>query len=202
MPGVAIPAIDSRMYFGFLDVVVVEGGALERSILREVLAGFKVRSCKRFATTDDTFDYLKHSPAHLLIVGTAEGTMDAYAMIQTIRRLAGNAVRTMPIVLLTGHTQQSNVLRARDCGASFVVAKPITPAVLYGRIAWLARDRRATVEGGEYCGPDRRFQSIGPRAGANGRRATDLSLAVGETQAPKRPQEEINAMMNPKAIAL
>ena len=70
-------------------------------------------------------------------------------------------VRTTAVILLAGHTLQSNVMRGRDCGANFVIAKPITPKILYDRVVWLAKDARAFVESPSYVGPDRRFQKIG-----------------------------------------
>ncbi len=102
------------------------------------------------------------------------------------------------MILLIGHTQKAHVLHARDCGANAVVAKPLKPDVLYRRIAWLARDIRKFVISDGYTGPDRRFKAIGPPAGTEGRRDTDLSLKVGESSAPNMSQDEIDAMLNGK----
>jgi DNA-binding response OmpR family regulator len=102
--------------------------------------------------------------------------------------------------LLTGHTQRANVIRARDCGASFVVAKPILPKVLYSRIVWLAKDRRDFIDVESYCGPNRRFQNVGPPEGMEGRRSDDLSLTIGNAVEENMSQDEIDALMNPKSV--
>ena len=42
------------------------------------------------------------------------------------------------------------------------------------------RDQRAFITSKAYCGPDRRFQKLGPPPGTDGRRHDDLSLKIGE----------------------
>ncbi len=187
-----------RVFFGSLSVVVVESGSLERDILMQVLTGFKVKAINKYPTTDGAIDHLQHEQTDLLIVGAVAGEMDAYAFIRWVRQSLVPAVQTLPVILLTGHTQHANVIRARDCGANFVVAKPITPHVLYGRVSWLARDPRKFVTSDGYTGPDRRFQASGPPAGMDGRRKTDLSLEIGEASMPNMLQADIDAMLSGK----
>ena len=90
-------------------------------------------------------------------------------------------------------------MRARDCGANFVVTKPLAPRVLLDRIAWLGRETRGFVEIGDgYVGPDRRFKAYGPPAGEAGRRRDDLPLEVGEAVESNMSQDDIDALMNPR----
>jgi DNA-binding response OmpR family regulator len=200
----AATELDSRAYFGALTVVLVESNDLEAEILSQVLTGFKVRGIVRFASAAEAEGHLARETADLLVVGSArgkEGGIDEYDLVRRIRRNKSGGGRMAPIILLAGHTSQGNVLRARDCGASFVVAKPITPQVLYERIMWLAKDARPFVTCDSYTGPDRRFQKLGPPAGTEGRRKDDLSLRVGEATAPNLSQSEIDAFLTGKGVA-
>ncbi len=199
----AAAAVDSRVYFGALLVVLVETNDLEADIVAQVLTGFKVRGISRFRSAAEAEEHLARDVADLLVVGATrgkEGDVDEFDLVRRIRRNKGANARTSPIILLAGHTSQGNVLRARDCGASFVVAKPITPQVLYERIMWLAKDARPFVTADSYVGPDRRFQKLGPPAGTEGRRKDDLSLKVGEAKMPNLSQSEIDAMLNGKGL--
>ncbi len=183
--------------------MLVEANDLEADILAQVLMGFKVRSINRFRGATEAEEHLERDTADLLVVGSArakEGDVDEFDFIRRIRRKKTGGARTAPIILLAGHTSQENVLRARDCGASFVVAKPITPQVLYGRVIWLAKDARPFVSADSYSGPDRRFQKLGPPADMEGRRKDDLSLKVGEAKMPNLSQSEIDAMLNGKGL--
>jgi DNA-binding response OmpR family regulator len=200
----AATELDSRAYFGALTVLLVESNDLEAEILSQVLSGFKVRGIVRFSSAAEAEGHLARDTADLIVVGAArgkDGDIDEYDLVRRIRRNKAGGGRTAPIILLAGHTSQGNVLRARDCGASFVVAKPITPQVLYERIMWLARDARPFVMCDTYSGPDRRFQKLGPPAGTEGRRKDDLSLRVGEATAPNLSQSEIDAFLTGKGVA-
>jgi DNA-binding response OmpR family regulator len=194
------PEFDQRMYFGSLAVLALESSTLELDLLAQVLNGFRVRTLARFADAQSAWTHLERESADLLFVGNAAGAMDEFEFIRRLRHSKTASTRTSPIILLSGHTQRNNVLRARDCGASFVVAKPITPKVLYARIVWLARDRRSFIDGDNYTGPDRRFQNLGPPSGLNGRRSDDLSLTVGTAVEDNMSQDEIDAMLNPKGM--
>ena len=197
----ARPELDTRLYFGRLSVLLIEGNALEAEIVTQVLTGFKVRSVIRFDTAAKARDHLAHDCADLIMVGTVQpvaGDMDEYDFIRWLRRSKVQMIQTASIVLLAGHTSEANILRARDCGASFVIAKPITPRVVYDRVLWLARDGRSFINEETYAGPDRRFQKLGPPPNTDGRRKDDLSLKVGDAKQPNMSQNEIDALLNGK----
>ena len=193
--------VDTRVYFGQLDVLVFEFNELESEILAQVLGSFKVRTISRFRAIAEAQEHLAREPCQLVIVGTTprDADIDEYDFIRLLRRSKIEEVRTASVILLAGHTPQSNVLRARDCGASFVIAKPITPRVLYDRVKWLAKDTRPFVDSPNYAGPDRRFQMLGPPSGTAGRRRTALSLKSGRGKGPNFSQSEIDAMLSGKA---
>ena len=191
--------LDTRLYFGRLSVLLVEGNPLEAEIISQVLMGFKVRTVNRFDSAGQARDQLERNGAELVVVGTLQsgpGEMDEYDFIRSLRRSKDESVRTASIILLAGHTSEANVIRARDCGASFVIAKPITPRVMYDRVVWLAKDARPFINVDSYAGPDRRFQKLGPPPNTEGRRKDDLSLKVGAAKAPNLSQNEIDAMLN------
>ena len=201
MSETAPPVLDQRLYFGSLSVLALESNLLELDLLAQVLSGFKIRSLARFTQFEAAWAHLAHDTADLLFVGTATGEMDEFEFVRRLRRTKELATRIAPTILLTGHTQRANILRARDCGASFVVAKPITPQVLYSRIVWLAKDKRSFIDCDSYCGPNRRFQNLGPPEGMEGRRSDDLSLTIGNAVEDNMSQDEIDALMNPKSVA-
>ena len=195
------PEFDTRVYFGKLSVLLVEANALEAEIIVQVLTGFKVRNVVRFETAAQARDHLQRAQAELIIVGPAhsgDGEMDEYDFIRWLRRSRVETTKTAAIILLAGHTSEANVLRARDCGASFIIAKPITPRVVYDRVVWLAKDGRAFIDAETYAGPDRRFQKLGPPPNTDGRRKDDLSLKVGDAKEPNMSQNEIDALLNAK----
>lgn len=190
--------LDQRMYFGSLSVLALESSLLELDLLAQVLSGFRIRTLARFTQSEAAWAHLEREPADLVFVGTASESMDEFEFIRRIRRAPDAVTRAAPVILLSGHTQRANILRARDCGASFVVAKPIKPKVLYSRIVWLSKDRRDFIDCPTYRGPNRRFQNLGPPPGMDGRRSDDLSLKIGTAVDDNMSQNEIDALMNPR----
>ena len=108
----------------------------------------------------------------------------------------------MPVIMISGHAANSKVMKSRDCGASFVVTKPLTPRVLLQRLIWLANDERQFIECETYVGPDRRVRNFGPPLGMAGRRKGDLSAHVGEAVEPNLDQADIDSIIKPRRVAL
>ncbi len=75
-----------------------------------------------------------------------------------------------------------------------VVAKPISPAKLYDRLAWVAFTPRKFVDAPTYFGPDRRFKIEGFPNGV-GRRKGDNVADIAESTGPTLSQSEIDNLL-------
>lgn len=189
---------EPRLYMRNLMVLVVESNPQEQEIVAQILAGFKVKWANKRGSAAEAMSHLQHERADLIVAGTVLPDMDGYEFVHRLRRNKTLASRDAPVLLLSGHTRAADVARARDCGANWVLVKPVTSLALFQRIAWLARNERAFVESETYVGPDRRFKNDGPPAHTNGRRSDDLSLNVGEATSSNMSQADIDALLNGK----
>jgi CheY-like chemotaxis protein len=116
------------------------------------------------------------------------------SLTQAIRRKADNENRMIPIVIMSSDTREAAVKGARDAGANMVVAKPISPASLYDRMAWVALTPRQFVDAPSYFGPDRRFKIEGYPNGV-GRRKGD-NAEVAEESGPALAQDDIDSLFS------
>ena len=66
------PELDARIYFGALNVLLVEANELESEILSQVFSGFRVRSISRLASTIQAQTHLERDAAQLVVVGTTQ----------------------------------------------------------------------------------------------------------------------------------
>jgi two-component system, chemotaxis family, chemotaxis protein CheY len=112
-----------------------------------------------------------------------------------IRRNPENENRTVPILIMTSDTREVTIKSARDVGANMVIAKPLSPASLYDRLAWVAFNPRQFVDTATYFGPDRRFKIEGYPGGV-GRRKGDKDIEVGADSGPAMSQDEIDSLLN------
>jgi hypothetical protein len=71
------------------------------------------------------------------------------------------------------------VTKARDCGANFLLTKPIMPHSLMERVIWVAQEARPFIELDTYAGPDRRFKNVGPPDGVKRRRSDMTGAPAG-----------------------
>lgn len=170
-------------------------------ILSQILMGFGVQNIVRAQSPDDFRRHLTNQAFDLILIDALLGG-NGYELIQWLRRSNLDVNRYAPSIILAGHTPRSQVEMARDCGANFVVTKPVSPTTLLDRIVWIGRSGRMFVEAGAYVGPDRRFKNEGVPGGAKGRRKGDLSAVIGEAVDPNMSQDDIDSLMKPQRMAL
>ena len=183
-------------------VLLIDDNPQALDMLSSVFHGFGVKEQIKCASAVEAVRIIQNRAVDLIVIDCADPAMDSYAFARWLRRETPAPLRFIPIMLLTGHASQSKVQEGRDCGVSFVVTKPLTPAVLLRRILWLAGDEREFVESENYVGPDRRVRNFGPPLGMAGRRKDDLSAHVGAAVEENMDQSDIDMLMKPQRVAL
>lgn len=194
--------VKSKINLERASVLLVDSSVQGMDILVQVFSGFGVRTPLRCTSGATAMDMVRSHLIDLMVIDAQLPDMDGYDFVKWLRCSKIEPNCATPTILLSGHTQVSNVTKGRDCGSSFLVAKPIVPKVLLDRVVWLARENRAFVESAAYTGPDRRFHSVGPPPGTEGRRHDDLPLEVGTASTPNMSQDAIDSLLQPQKAQL
>jgi len=171
-------------------------------VLAQIMKGFGVPEVYRCTNIDEAEKITRARTFDLIIIDPQVSDGAGYEFLNGLRQSEGAPNAYTPVVLISGHARATDVRRARDTGANFFVAKPITPSVLLQRILWVARDKRPFVEVGKYIGPDRRFKFEGPPPGSDGRRENDLSAPLGSADEPNMSQTEIDSLIKPQRVMI
>jgi len=159
-------------------------------LLLRIFHGFGVRHPYRCFDAAKAMQVCGESDLDLIVCDGSFADGQAYDFIASLRRSDLEPNRYTPVLMIQGHTPVDQIAKARDCGANFVVAKPITPRLLLERVLWIAAESRPFIELDTYIGPDRRFQNHGPPGGpGTGRRRTDKTEAA--PQAVADPKDSI-----------
>ncbi len=198
----ARPPQQERVNLGRSTVLLVDHNLKTLDMLSSIFHGFGVRQQIKRSTSAEAMKVVQSTELDLILIDCGMPEMDGYDFTRWLRRETPAPVRYTPLIMLTGHAAKSRVHKSRDCGASYIVAKPLTPALLLQRIQWLGADDRQFVECETYVGPDRRVRNFGPPMGIVGRRQGDLSAHVGAAVEPNMEQSEIDLMMKPRRVAL
>lgn len=110
---------------------------------------------------------------------------DGIELISRIRRDSGSPNPTLPIIMLTGRAEQSDVIAARDNGINEYVIKPFSAKTIYNRLERIVEFPRNFVAARDFIGPDRRHKSKPPE-GISERRKTRLIPQAQTTPARMR----------------
>ncbi len=183
-------------------VLLIDGSQHSVDVLAQIMKGFGVPEVYRCTNIDEAEKITRARTFDLIIIDPQVSDGAGYEFLNGLRQSEGAPNAYTPVVLISGHARATDVRRARDTGANFFVAKPITPSVLLQRILWVARDKRPFVEVGKYIGPDRRFKFEGPPPGSDGRRENDLSAPLGSADEPNMSQTEIDSLIKPQRVMI
>jgi CheY-like chemotaxis protein len=169
----------ARINLSSASVLVVDDNMQAVELLCGVLDGFGMRKFKRAISFEEAKEACTETAFDLILTDAQMPGVDGYEFIRWLRRSSDEQVRLTPAIIVTAHTRRSQVTKARDCGANFIIAKPITPKIILERIIWVAQSTRLFVETETYIGPDRRFRKAAPPSEYGvGRRSGDAEAAA------------------------
>jgi len=159
--------------FGNLKALIVEDNAHMRSLLRALLNAIGIKDIAEATHGGTALEILRERKCDLVLTDLAMKPVDGLEFTRQVRNSERSLNPFVPIIMITGHTEKHRVEAARDAGVTEFLAKPITAANLFARIAEIVERPRAFVRCDSYFGPDRRRRTIEDYAGP-WRRADDF----------------------------
>lgn len=140
------PAVAERKGLGLdhLKVMVVDDNEHMLYLVRTILGVAGIRGVRTRTDALSAIESLSHEPADLIITDLDMTPIDGIAFVRRLR--ARPETRTVPVLMLTGHTGEALVREAIGGGVDDFVAKPVSARALIERIRALierAGPRRA-----------------------------------------------------------
>ena len=183
--------------------LIVDDNSQALDLLASVLTGFGMKRLIRASNAEEAMSVIKGRQIDLIMTDGHMPSVDGYELVRWLRQESGEATRTIPAIVITAHTRKSHVAKARDCGANFIIAKPITPKIILERILWVAQAKRMFLETDTFVGPDRRFKQAGmPIDFPDGRRRDDKPAELGTITGDNLSPDELNSPIAPQRAAL
>ena len=146
----------SASAFENLKVLIVEDNQHMRTLLRSLLNTVGIREIAEASNGGSALDVLRERKCDLVLSDLSMKPMDGLEFTHTVRHSERSPNPFVPIIMITGHTEKHRVEAARDAGVTEFLAKPITAASLFSRLAEIVERPRAFVRTEAYFGPDRR----------------------------------------------
>lgn len=148
-----------------LKALIVEDNLHMRHLLRSLLASAGMRDISEAAEGAAALKMLNSRRCDFILCDLAMKPMNGLEFTREVRRSNSSANPFVPIIMISGYTEQRRVEAARDAGVTEFLAKPVTAQSLYSRIAEIMERPRAFIRCNSYFGPDRRRKAMENYAG-------------------------------------
>ena len=122
---------------------------------------------------------LKARSFDILVTEWSMPNMDGIELVSQLRHDDHSPSRALPIIMLTGRGERSDVEAARDSGITEFVVKPFSSQTLFSRLEQLVDFPRGFVLSPGYVGPDRRRKSACPLGGIERRKTVPTPVNTG-----------------------
>jgi CheY-like chemotaxis protein len=160
-----------------LRVLLVDDNQHMRAIVMTVLSGVGVTQIRETRDGTEALNTLREWPADLAIVDFQMSPLDGVEFTRIVRNAPDSRNPYLPIIMMTGHSERTRVMEARDAGVTEFVAKPLTAKSVLERIHAVIYRPRPFVRTADYFGPDRRRKQD-PNFNGPWRRSTDPGVAA------------------------
>lgn len=136
--------------------LIVDDNTHAVNLVKAMLRGFGADQLYDAQTVDAAQRRMKITPCDIVILDYMLGAEEGVTFARWLRNDPDSPAPYTPIILLTGHADRAKIVAARDAGVNEFCVKPVTPADLMKRIAWVIDRARPFVRSQTYFGPDRR----------------------------------------------
>lgn len=187
-----------------MSFMIVDDNKHMRVLVKHILNSFGVRNICEASDGADAFKELKTFSPDIVICDWEMDPLDGIDFVRLVRKGEDSPNHFMPIIMLTGYTETSRVLEARDAGIHEFLAKPISAKALYSRIRSIIDNPRQFIRAPMYFGPCRRRSTSSTYRGPNRRQApADEGKLSNRKPAPEPTgalsQSEIDGLLNTAA---
>jgi two-component system chemotaxis response regulator CheY len=205
--------LDDQYDIERLNFLIVDDNKHMTMLVKNLIHALGSRNVSEANDAAEAFTELTHFPADIIIVDYQMQPLDGLDFVRLVRTGSDSPNPYVPIIMLTGHTEMSKVLNARDAGVNEFLAKPLSARSLYARIQKIISQPREFVKTRTFFGPDRRrvtknwdaperrknppSPATAEAAAAEAEAATpDVTIAAGTNEEAGLSQSELDALFD------
>lgn len=156
-----------------LHILVVDDNRHMRTLVRSILSALGIRNIMEAEDGAQAIKLMRTVDADIVICDWNMEPMDGITFTKLVRRGEESPDIYVPIIMLTGHTEMTRVVIARDAGVNEFLAKPVSAKNIYQRIKMILDNPRQYIRTDEYFGPDRRRRADPSYNGPERRRSAE-----------------------------
>jgi len=136
--------------------MIVEDNPFMRIILKQLLRALGVIEMAEATDGAQAFSVMKTFEPDIILIDWEMQPLDGLDFVKLVRTGDDSPNQYVPMIMVTGHSEQNKVTQARDAGINEMLIKPLSARTLFSRIRAVIERPRPFVETKSYFGPDRR----------------------------------------------
>lgn len=125
-----------------LRVLLVDDNRHMLTLMHRVLSAMRVKTVYEKADASEAFKELKLIAPDLIFVDWVMEPLDGHEFVRMVRTSPESPCPNVPIIMVTGHTEEFRIKAAVAAGVNGFLAKPISPQTVYQRICNVLDDPR------------------------------------------------------------
>ena len=145
-----------RIDFNRLRFLVIDDNAHMRRIVRTLLSGFGAREIYEAEDGPSGLEAFGQNEPEIVVIDWAMPGIDGLELVRMMRRPDAHGNAYVSVIMLTGHSDKTRVMMARDAGITEFLAKPVSAKNLYQRVVNVVFNPRPFIRTDSFFGPDRR----------------------------------------------
>ncbi len=115
-------------------ILVVDDSVHMRTIVSQILRALPVKRVLEAADGVEAFERLRYEEIDAIVLDYRMEPIDGLEFVRMLRTAKDSPAPDIPVLMMTGHTERSRVLAAKEAGVSGFMAKPISARALAERL--------------------------------------------------------------------
>ncbi|WP_262694205.1 response regulator [Kordiimonas aquimaris] len=165
--------------FSKLSVLLALSNAQAAEAFKPILLANGVKSAISTESNNDALQRLGEGAFNMIVVDENFPTLGGYDFCRFLR-LTNLSASISPIIFGLYNPDQQSVMKARDMGASKIVAMPLTGLSLITAVASTLKELKPIVQNTAYNGPDRRRPNTPPYQKTDRRKANANMVSIAQ----------------------
>ena len=170
-----------------LTVLVVDDNQFMRKLVRGLLLNIGVSAVLEAADGLEALEEIRNSRPDMVILDWEMPLLNGPELVRIVRSPGAFPQADIPIIMLTAFGERRRILESVQIGVNEFLCKPVSAKALYDRIVSILLKPRATVQVGDYYGPEPRRSIAEMEAAAGIMSGSPASLSASEAP-PMAPE--------------
>jgi len=125
-----------------ISVLIVDDNQNMRRLLHTLLRAARITAINEAASGKEALAILVDSRPDIIITDLAMQPLNGLDFVRLLRAARTSPAPDVPVIMLTGYSEEGMVVKARVAGVNDFVAKPVSANVLRERIERIVFDSR------------------------------------------------------------